>query len=157
MKTYFPNYFKKIAIIIFVVSIVFSFLSSLHSFVEGFEEGYNSASSEEEQISIKADPFTEQTRSIFKWTGLTLSFCGLIMYMFSSEKVEDEFFQHLRYKALVKSLILIWIIYGLVYIFKEGISPQRINLQWNTDGLSVLQAQLIFYVIIYKRLKNREQ
>jgi len=75
--------------------------------------------------------------------------------MFSNEKVEDEFIQNLRYKSLAKSLIFTWIIYGLVYILKETYHPERIDLQWNTDGLYVLQFQLFMYVIIYHRMKKK--
>ncbi|MEE4198217.1 MAG: hypothetical protein V2I54_11275 [Bacteroidales bacterium] len=155
MKTYFPYYFKKIGIILVTVSIVFSFLSGLHTFTEGFEEGYNSTKNNEEQkIEFKADPFTAKTRENLRLIGLTLSFSGLIVYMFSSEKIEDEFIQNLRYKSLTKSLIITWIIYGLVYILKNNFNPERIELHWHTDGLYVLQFQLFMYVIIYNYYKK---
>ena len=156
MKTYFPYYFKKIGIILVVISIVLSLLSGLHTHVDAFEDGYNSATyNGEEQLDLKVDPFSENARKNLRFFGLIFSFSGLFLYMFSNEKVEDEFIQNLRYKSLAKSLIFTWIIYGLVYILKETYHPERIDLQWNTDGLYVLQFQLFMYVIIYHRMKKK--
>lgn len=155
MKTYFPYYFKKIGIFLVIASIVFSFLSSLHTAFEGFEAGRTSASIDGEQkIELKADPFSVKTRKNLRWIGLTLSFSGLIVYMFSREKIEDEFIQNLRYKSLIKSLIITWIIYGIVYALKGNLNPERIELHWHTDGLYVLQFQLFMYVIIYNYYKK---
>jgi len=155
MKTYFPYYFKKIGIFLVVISIVLSFLSGLHTHVESIEDGWNSATNDgEEQLDLKVDPFSVKARKSLRWIGLTLSFSGLIIYMFSSEKIEDEFIQNLRYKSLTNSLIITWIIYGFIYLIKDNFNPEKIELQWQTDGLYVLQTQLILYVIIYNYYKK---
>ncbi len=155
MKTYFPYYFKKIGITLIIVSLVFSFLSGLHTSFNKTEESYQTTKKNgERNIELKEDPFSAKIRKNLRLIGLTLSFGGLIVYMFSSEKVEDEYIQSLRYKSLIKSLMITWIIYGFVYALKDNINPERIELHWQTDGLYVLQFQLLMYLIIYNYYKK---
>lgn len=156
MKTYFPYYFKKIGIILFIISIVLSTLSTLRYYPVKTENKQNiEANSSTDLIEQIANPFTEKTRNILKLSGLVFSFIGLIIYIFSKEKIEDEFIQNLRYKSLAKSLVITWIVYGLIFISKDAFNPEGIEVHWQTDGLYVLQFQLFIYILIFHRKKKK--
>jgi hypothetical protein len=77
---------------------------------------------------------------------LFFSITGFFLYLFAKEKIDDEFMQHLRLKSMLQAFIISWIIYGTAKVF-SSIIPM--------DGIYILQMQLIVYVILFRRNKNK--
>ena len=91
--------------------------------------------------------FTESEAEFYVTLSLFFSITGFFLYLFSKEKVDDEFMQHLRLKSMLQAFIVSWLIYAVVkYVII--IIPM--------DGIYILQLQLISYVIIFQRNKNKE-
>ncbi len=158
MKTYFPNYFKKIGITLFIISFFVSILSTMHTHVDESEYEKYSISQEGENIeNLIADPFTIKTRNNIKRIGIILSITALLVYVFSSEKIEDEFIQNLRYKSLMQSLIITWLSIGILSIIKDfyAFDTGIIKFTYNGDPINILNTQLILYIIIFHRKKKK--
>jgi amino acid permease len=151
MKTYLPYSFKKIGIIVVLVAIVLSFIAGINSFEKGAVEGGNFAQSINQSINIKNVPLTYQRiispklANTLNWISIILSFSGFLMYIFSSEKTEDEFIRKLRYQSLEKSLLITWLVALLFFIFK----------QVEFEAFYILQIQLIAYVFIFHHYKAK--
>lgn len=155
MKTYLPHYFKQIGILFVFIAIVFSFIGEIdvhkESFIEGFTEGSNFARGLAGKSEIThPDPsinpdLTKEVYDMYIMISLFFSITGFVMYLFSKEKIDDEFIQQLRLKSIFQTLIATWFIYGLFkLIFRD----------YQLDGIYILQLQLIVYVIIYKYNKD---
>ncbi len=158
MKTYLPNYFKKIGIILVILSFFVSTLSTMHTHIDKSEyKEYSDSLNRKGIENVIADPFTTQTRKYIEWTGIILSFGGILIYMFSREKVEDEFIQTLRYRSLMNSLVITWILIGILYLLKDITSPENwiVEVKFNTEAIGVLQFQLILYILIFHRKKKK--
>lgn len=158
MKTYLPNYFKKLGITLVIISFFVSILSTMHMHVDKSEyENYSKSQDGENIENLIADPFTNQTRKIIEWSGIIFAFCGLLMYVFAREKVEDEYIQILRYKSLMQSLVISWIFIGFVYLLKDIISSEQwiVKININTEAIGALEFQLILYAIIFHRKKKK--
>jgi len=67
------------------------------------------------------------------------------MYIFAKEKVEDEYMQLLRVKALTWSIVLTWLAVIFTMVF---IAP--------LEGLYVLQFQLVAFLGTFAYLKRSE-
>ena len=85
------------------------------------------------------------TANTLNWISIVFSMSGFLMYIFSSEKTEDEFIQKLRYQSLEKSLLITWLVALLFFIFR----------QVEFEAFYILQIQLIAYVFIFHRYKTR--
>ena len=144
MKTCLPYYFRKIGIAFVIIAFGLSFYANINDFMQGVQEGWN-AGQGEEQIELNTNIISEERSKTFIWISLTFSFAGFLLYMFSKEKIEDEFIQKLRFMSLAKSLLFTWIFITPFIIF---------DLRYKIDGLYILQFQLIFYVIIYNYYKK---
>lgn len=144
MKTYLPYYFKKIGITLVIIAFILSIIANINDLCNGFVYGLNYDNSE---ITEAADfnIISNDLGKTLTWISLTLSFTGFLMYMFSQEKIEDEFIQKLRYMSLAKSLLFTWLIASLLFI---------INGTVKLEGFYILQFQLIIYVIIYNYYKK---
>ncbi|GET28542.1 helix-turn-helix transcriptional regulator [Prolixibacter sp. SD074] len=79
------------------------------------------------------------------WVSLSFSFAGFLLYMFSKEKVEDEFIERLRYMSLAKSLLLTWLIASVLFLTSDELQLR---------GFYILQFQLFLYVVIYNYYKK---
>ncbi|MRT94069.1 hypothetical protein [Ancylomarina sp. 16SWW S1-10-2] len=158
MKTYLPHYFKTIGILFVFIAIVLSFIggidNSRQAFMKGVAEG--SKSSQElygqtelttpKDVDIK--PYlTKKESDIYIMISLFFSITGFILYLFSKEKIDDEYIQQIRLKSILQALITTWLTYGLIkLIFKD----------YQFEGIYILQLQLIVYVIIFKYNKDKE-
>jgi amino acid permease len=150
MKTYLPYHFKKIGIIVVLLGIVLSFVAGINDMEKGFIEGYNSASGIDNPTSYNQEStktykqiLPQKLVKTLNWVSIVVSFSGFLLYIFSSEKTEDEFIQRLRYQSLEKSLIITWVVALLFFIFR----------QVEFEAFYVLQIQMIAYVIIFHRYK----
>ncbi|HDL01369.1 MAG TPA: hypothetical protein ENH23_03965 [candidate division Zixibacteria bacterium] len=153
MKTYLPYHFKKIGIIIVLLGIILSLVAGVNDMEKGFVEGY--VGRENLRKGIDTSSHTREPTLTYKqilspklvntlnWISMVVSFSGFLMCIFSSEKIEDEFVQKLRYQSLEKSLIITWFVALVFFIFK----------QVEFEAFYILQIQLIAYVIIFHRYK----
>ncbi len=151
MKTYLPHYFKKIGIIIVLIAIALSFIAGANETEKGIIEDGNFAQSVNAFTNTKDVPMTyveiisPGTANTLNWISIVFSMSGFLMYIFSSEKTEDEFIQKLRYQSLEKSLLITWLVALLFFIFR----------QVEFEAFYILQIQLIAYVFIFHRYKTR--
>ncbi|MCZ4695177.1 hypothetical protein DWB61_08490 [Ancylomarina euxinus] len=151
MKTYLPHYFKRIGILFVSIAFILSCISGVDDFRKGFMKGYTEQQGLDEE-SAKVDQsitpyFTKEESDMYANISLFFSITGFFLYLFSKEKIDDEFMQHLRLKSMLQAFIVSWIIYGTAKVF-SSIIPM--------DGIYILQMQLIVYVILFQRNKNKE-
>ena len=144
MKTYLPYYCKKIGVAFVIIAFILSFIANINDFCTGFREGYNESQSINE-VNETIQIISDNLGKVLTWISLSISFSGFLLYMFSSEKIEDEFIQKLRYMSLAKSLLITWIIASILLI---------INGEVKLEGFYILQFQLIIYVVIYNYYKK---
>lgn len=118
-----PNWFKKVGLIMFIVG---SIIGVGDDFVAGFRDGYNAASfgdSNDININLDQDRITE----FFGGESVThffyvLSFIGLLIYMLSKEKVEDDYINKLRLESFQLTYIVTLVITILMIA-----DPKRLN------------------------------
>ncbi|MFA8435011.1 MAG: hypothetical protein ACEPOZ_10890 [Marinifilaceae bacterium] len=148
MKTYFPHYFKRIGILF--TAIVLSFTANVDDIRWGFGAGYNHVDAsvqgaELDRMMNYTPSFTKEEHQPWLNASLILSIAGFILYLFSKEKAEDEFYQQLRFKCLTQALLVTWLFTGFVY----ALLPE-----YQLDGFYILQLHLVFYTILYVYNKN---
>ena len=138
----FPNWCKKLGVIIFVI---FSVLSGFDDAVAGFSEGVKDAALQLDETSIKTynetpftDYFGEKTILLFS----TLSLVGMLIYMLSKENIEDDFINKLRLESYQLAFIIITFITLILYIF--GFSP---DISVDTVIFLLLSSYLIIFAI----------
>jgi hypothetical protein len=149
MKTYLPHYFKKIGIALVIIAFIVSAIANINNIRNGYAAGYNSAKvnidkSQNIKLTESALISTELENTL-TWISLSLSFSGFLLYIFSKEKIEDEFIQKLRYNSLGRSLLYTWIIATILFIINGAVK---------LEGFYILQFQLILYVLIYNYYKK---
>lgn len=117
-----PNWCKKLGVLLFVV---FSFLEGRDDFIRGFNEGReswhcknnsscnSSFSLRENGIFSFEDFFGEKTIMLFG----AISFIGMIIYMLSKEKIEDDYIKILRLESYQLSSLIIIITSLVIYLF----------------------------------------
>lgn len=154
MKTYLPHYFKRIGILFVLIAIVLSFSGEIDAHRQAAVDGWTDEGNESQGLygesAIKAPTLshylTEEESDRFLMISLFFSITGFFLYLFAKEKIDDEFMQHLRLKSMLQAFIVSWIIYGATKVFSNIIS---------LDGIYILQLQLIVYVIVFRRNKNK--
>lgn len=107
-----PNWCKKLGVIVFVV---FSFLEGRDAFFEGFLGIPEKTLHSQGVFSFRAF-FGENLMLVFS----TISLLGIIVYMFSKEKVEDDFINKLRLESYQLTALLIIIVSLIFYIGNFG-------------------------------------
>jgi hypothetical protein len=144
MKTYFPNFYKKIGITLVFVAYILTIIGGIDDGSKSMNEDWNKQHPSEQIDLNKYDVISTETSKILTWISMLCSFSGFFIYMFSKEKVEDEFIQQLRFECLAKSFFITWIAV-MILIFISG----KIQIH----GLFIFQFQLIVYVILltYKK------
>ena len=120
-----PNWFKKVGLILFIVG---SIIGGADDFVDGFRDGYNAASfGESNDININLDQGRiteffggEKIIHIF----YVLSFIGMLIYMLSKEKVEDDYINKLRLESFqLTSIITLVVAIFMFTISKKSVFP----------------------------------
>ncbi len=119
MKTQiFPNWCKKLGLTLFIV---FSFISGLNDFIKGFNEGINFGSSGKNlQIAnpnVFKSYFGENVLHYFS----VISIIGMLIYMLSKEKIEDDYIGKLRLESYQLTAIIGLIISLLLYAFSKDL------------------------------------
>jgi len=150
MKTYLPYQFKKIGIIIVLLGIVLSFAAGANDMEKGFVDGYNWASVIDSPTNYNIgltrsykQILSPKLANTLNWISMVVSFSGFLLYIFSREKIEDEFIRKLRYQSMEKSLIISWLVALGFFVFR----------QVEFEAFYILQVQLITYVIIFHHYK----
>lgn len=157
MKTYLPHYFKTIGILFVFIAIAFSIIGEIdghrQAFMKGVAEGSNFSQGlnglpELDIPTPKLKPYlTKEESDMYIMISLFFSISGFLMYLFSKEKIDDEYIQHIRLKSIFQSLLVSWLIYAAVKL----IFPK-----YQLDGIYILQMQLIVYVILFRHNKSVE-
>lgn len=126
-----PNWCKKIGLVIFIISFI---IGSGDDFREGFNSGYNSTRNSETTKTLENEKNVNeqlndlnQPTFLFKTFGETglhifeiLSIFGMLIYMLSKEKIEDDYIHKLRFESYKLSSI-IWLLAAiLIYAFNEN-------------------------------------
>jgi len=122
-----PNYFKWIGLVLF-------FVGGVPSFFEGYTDGRNDYGTNQIENPF---PFSEQTILI----AAIISLLGLIIYVLSKEKIEDEYLNKLRWESAIASFFIsfvIVIINIVIYGTKDLI-----------DAQFIMELQLLLYLIIF--------
>ncbi|MFD1293044.1 hypothetical protein ACFQ5N_04260 [Lutibacter holmesii] len=128
MKTQiFPNWCKKLGLAMFII---FSFISAGDSAINGYCDGQNSFQPINEKTENKTittppksnvttfkDFFGEKTLRILD----ALSLFGVLIYMLSKEKIEDDYINILRLESYKFTAIIGILISILLYAFSEEI------------------------------------
>ena len=154
MKTYLPHTFKRIGILFVFIAFILSAIGGIDDFRQGWSDGGNDAKHGYKELKARPELYqsikpylTDDEAKLYVSISLFFSITGFFLYLFSKEKIDDEFMQHLRLKSMLQAFIVSWIIYGTAKIF-SSIIP--------LDGIYILQMQLIVYVILFQRNKNQE-
>jgi hypothetical protein len=144
MKTYFPYQVKYIGVLFVFAAIILSAIGNFDDFLKGFNEGEKSVQklygTEFEKKTVNEPYFTTEEKKPIVNGSLALSILGFVLYLFSKEKAEDEFYQQLRGKCLTQALLWTWIFTGIIY----WLIPEL-----ELEGFYILQLHLIFYTILY--------
>jgi hypothetical protein len=113
-----PNWCKKLGFLVFIISMIINatFIESRKSFLEGYYAGLGE---EKELLILKPILFEKVlgTQSLHFFSILII--IGLITYMFSGEKVEDDYIDKLRLASFqLTSLIGLAVLIILYIVFK---------------------------------------
>ena len=153
MKTYLPYFYKKAGVIIVIVAIAVSFIAGINKYEKAYIKGYNYGySNSGVYIDSESTPLTykeiisPELSNTLNWLGSILAFGGFLLYIFSKEKIDDEFLQKLRAMSLEKSLIFTWLVAFVFLIIKRNI---------DFEAFYILQIQLLSYVLIYHFYKRK--
>ncbi len=135
-----PHWGKKLGIAMFFI---FTFLEGYDDFIRGFMDGVSGRpfSLIENGIFSFEAYFGERLMLIF---GL-LSMSGMLVYMLSKERIEDDYIQKLRLESFQVSFIIVTCIAFILYLF--GINS-------GVDMATVISFLLGVYLITFA-LKKR--
>jgi|TARA_B110000967_G_scaffold198204_1_gene230912 hypothetical protein len=113
-----PNWGKKLGFLVFIISMIINstFIESRKSFYEGYYVGLGG---EKEILILKPILFERVLGSQSLHFFSILIIIGLIIYMFSREKVEDDYIDKLRLESFqLTSLIGLAVLIILYIVFK---------------------------------------
>lgn len=130
-----PNFFKKIGLFIFIAA-------GIPAMKKGFVEGWNAAegipaSETFQAFSVFGFTITEPIYNLLAIIGVA----GLLMYVFSKDKVMDEFLVRLRLEAVQLTFIISALFIFAVLIFK---------VRWTVSAMEVIEYQVVLFLIINK-------
>jgi hypothetical protein len=133
-----PNYFKKIGLLIFVVA-------GIPSMKKGFVDGWNAsdgipAPETFEAFTLVGMTITEPFYNILSVIGVV----GLFIYLFSKEKLMDEFLTKLRLEAVQLTFIITALFMFFMMIFNSG---------FKVSALGLIEYQVVLFLIINKAKK----
>ncbi|MDO6759623.1 hypothetical protein Q4566_05365 [Tamlana sp. 2_MG-2023] len=121
-----PNWCKKLGLIIFL-------LSAVPSFIAGFHDGLKAGANTQEYNTIfQTNPETEKEHTTIKETKYIndnllhisdiIALFGMIIYIISKEKIEDDYINKLRLDSYVLTVLILLCISLMVYIFSGNIN-----------------------------------
>ena len=126
-----PHVFKWIGITLFIIGFV---LGAIDDGRKGFMEGYNETSHEPIKIEFKRI-LPEKVSQIADYVTLF----GLLIYVLSKNKRDDEFTQQLRYEAAYIVFVITIIFILILYV---------INPNLRLEPSTFIGVQLVLYLII---------
>ena len=132
-----PHFFKRIGIVIFFIALI---VNSIDEGRRSFMEGHNDAS----DTPIEYDFHPVLPAKAMHISDFTI-LIGLLIYVLSKNKKEDEFMQKLRYESAFIVLVLSLFIILILYIINPNIK---------IDPSSLISMQMVFYLIL--RLLKRK-
>ena len=124
----FPNWTKKIAITVFIISYI---ISSGQDAINAFKEGYNTSNSYEinNNNSKNINNVDEKVNAFDRFLGHKaihifefLTLLSMLVYLMSREKVEDDFIKILRLEAFQLTAIIFIIGEIVFFLFDESIN-----------------------------------
>ncbi len=135
----FPNWGKKVGIVIFII---FAFLDGRDDFLRGYYKGQDNIPLNS-HITLKdigifsfKEYFGENLMLLFG----TLTFVGMLIYMLSKEKVEDDFINKLRLESYQLSFIGVTVL---------GLILHLLGLDAEFGLEMILSLLLVTYLIIF--------
>lgn len=131
--TFLSNNFKKIGIVL----VVASFITGYQDMIQGFQHGYHN------------QPYNPTTHSfsvtsLGSWSDILL-FAGMLIYVFSKEKIEDEYLFQKRAESFMLSFVGILLVSFILFV--AGITMAKI--------IWLLFIQLASFLVIFY-FKKRE-
>lgn len=126
-----PNWFKKLGFLIFIV---FTFLGGGDNFIDGYKSGYSMI--DQTGSDIFKSYFGENLIHFFEILGII----GILIYMMSKEKVEDDYINKLRLESFQITAIIGLGLTILLYAFSK-------DLKLTLDYFIMLF--LMFYLVIF--------
>ena len=111
-----PNWCKKLGVALFII---FSFISGGDDFLNGFYDGYNGLpyNSQASDSVLFLNYFSGSVLHLFS----TISIIGMLIYMLSKEKIEDDYISKLRLESYQITAIVGLLISILLYAFSKDI------------------------------------
>jgi CDP-diglyceride synthetase len=127
----FPNYFKKIGVILIISLIVIIFI------LKGLHYNFNSA--------LKGN---------IKTIGITLINIGLAFIALAKDKIEDEMFIHLKLKSIYGAFSF-GIVFTLIYPFLDIVSNDEIQTISSQQLVTMMLLSHITTCFLLKRSENK--
>lgn len=111
-----PNWCKKLGLTLFFVgSIIGGVDDARYGFLEGFYDGLNGNEYRTTKIVKVLPYFKENTKHIFS----VLSIIGMLIYMVSKEKIEDDYINKLRLESYQLTLIVGLVLAIILFAFSK--------------------------------------
>jgi len=109
-----PNWCKKLGVAMFIV---FSFISGGDDFLNGLFDGFNGLpyNSETSDSVLFLNYFSESVLHLFS----IISMLGVLIYILSKEKIEDDYIAHLRLESFQLTAIIGLVVSILLYSLSE--------------------------------------
>lgn len=126
-----PHYFKRIGLGLFLLGFI---VSAIDNGRQGFMDGRSEASDKPIEYEI-----TRILPDVVSDIADYVLYFGLLLYIVSKNKREDEFVQKMRYESAFIVFLVTLVVVFLIHIFKRDytISPS-----------ALLELQLVLYLIL---------
>jgi len=127
-----PHYFKWIGLTVFLIGFMVSMIDDgRHGFIDGWNDARSSG--EDEILYVRIMP--ELISKLADYATML----GLLIYILSKNRMEDELAQKLRYESafIVLVITIIWVL--VLYI---------INHDTKIDPSYLLSIQMLFYLVV---------
>ena len=121
-----PNWCKKVGVLMFITFVI---LSGINGAIDGYNSYDNNVNDEREVLfpdeNLNAKPKLELSKSkvlgdyvhVFN----ILAICGMIIYMMSKEKIEDDYINMLRLESYQLTTLIFLFACLIIYIISENI------------------------------------
>lgn len=114
-----PNWCKKLGLGLFII---FSFISGGDDAIDGYNEGYNNTRYSSNYITINQssvfkDFFGENILHYFS----VISIFGILIYILSKEKIEDDYINKLRLESYQLTAIIGLVVSIILYGFSKDL------------------------------------
>ncbi len=126
-----PNHFKKIGLTVFFISF---FLGGGDSFMDGFK-----------QVNPGTHHYFKDLYGPFLSKVISVSpIIGLLLYLLSKEKIEDEYIKLFRLETFQTATIIGLLIGLVLYVFNE-------NLKFSLESFLFIYLLIYFFILSIKK------